>query len=292
AGPGRRAACSVAARAAAAHRRTAATGRARAGRSAPASDHSTGSACVGPSGATSHARAASFPPAPNGAARRATAGTTRSAPGTTRSAGAAPGVLHSIQARLVAHRQRDRGAGPGLRGHAVPVAVLETRPVEAPHVPGAQLAAHAANVGLEVVRRRLAVVERAVADSVLAAGAHRSAPFRAHGTIGVAPDLTLELARPLGLAGPSVGTKEAVVVHAQKAAVERAGSADVGDVLGVAGPVEDDPAPRNGRKLREPAGVQRDEVGRAVHVRFVEDFEVGIAVAAVLVDHRLPHVPK
>src|SRR4051794_972244 len=101
-----------------------------------------------------------------------------------------------------------------------------------------QLAAHAADVRLEIVGRRLAVVERLVTDAALAARAHGPSPFRAHRAVGIAPDFPLELAPPLRLTVPSVGRKQGVVVHGQEAAVQRAGRADVGNVLGITGTVE------------------------------------------------------
>ena len=80
-------------------------------------------------------------------------------------------------------------------------------------------------------------------------------------------------------------------MHRQQAAVQAAVRADVGNVLSIAGSIEDDPSLGHGRIPGQPIVVQVGQIGLAVHVRFVEDFEVRIFVAAVFVDHGLPHGP-
>lgn len=57
---------------------------------------------------------------------------------------AGPRVLGARQPRLIGNGQRDAGTAAALGRHAAPVAIFETSPEEASHVPGAQLATDAA----------------------------------------------------------------------------------------------------------------------------------------------------
>ena len=124
----------------------------------------------------------------------------------------------------------------------------------------------------------------------LFAGTHGATPFRADCAVDVFAHLALEAVFP-ALFGGDAHVPESVFVNGKEAAFKARVVGNVRDVPSHARAIKQDVVTRDVRESLEPFGVEVAKLVLTVHVRFVEDFKIGVRMVAVLFDDGFPHFP-
>ena len=198
--------------------------------------------------------------------------------------------MHAVHTGLVHYLELGVYAFPAALGHAVPVTITEARPVETAHFPFAELIGHAADVSREVVGGSLVVILIVVMHARLVARRHGAAPFRANGAVNVLAHLALEAVFPT-LFGSDAHVPERVFMNGKEAAFKARVVSDVRNVPSEAGAIEQNVVARDVREFLEPVRIEIAKVRLVIHVRFVENFKVGVRMVAVCFDEFRPHFP-
>ncbi len=206
--------------------------------------------------------------------------------------GAAPAVLKPIETGLVGDAQREVGATAIQRGDRARCVLAGARALGLGSLldAGPQDRAHAQatrGIGDPVqVRQVVVAVPGAV---VVDAGVHRDAELGQHCAAGIAAQVVLEVGDPGRLGGVRVA-EHAVDVDRQQGPVQAQVGTLGAQVLVRVRTRDNHAAPGQAGVACQPGGLEVGQIRGAVGPGLVHDIEVEMTIAAVLVDHHIPHL--
>ncbi len=211
---------------------------------------------------------------------------------TTTATATAPAVLEPIEAGLIGDTQREVGATAIQRRDRARCVKARTRTLRLAGTLDAHPQDRAHTQAAHRVGERVEVGDVVVAvpgPVVVHAGVHRHAKLGQDRPAGVPAQTALEAGHPVRLSGVGLSAEGVHVDRQQGAGQPRVAPHRAQVDVGVQ-TRNHHPAPGNVGVVRQPGGRQVRQSAGTHRPGLVHDVEVEVAVAAVLVDHHIPHL--